>query len=126
MRKWFHNLKVSQKLMLISIFFMMPDSFMLYMFITGINSNIQFADLEKKGNQYQRPLEQLLELVPQHQVLAQRARNGDQQAANDLMNKQAAIETAFNSLMNVDSQIGPELQFTDDGLAKRNRQRCHA
>ena len=37
MKQWFHNLKVSQKLMLISIFFVMPDSLMLFFFITGIN-----------------------------------------------------------------------------------------
>ena len=70
MLKWFDRLKVSQKLMLICIFFVMPDSLMLYFFITGINANIRFAQLEKKGNEYQRPLEELLELIPQHGELA--------------------------------------------------------
>ena len=70
MKKWFASLKVSQKLMLISIFFVMPDTLMLYFFITGINANIEFAQLEKKGNEYQRPLEDLLELIPQHRMLA--------------------------------------------------------
>ena len=64
MKEWFQRLKVSQKLMLISIFFVMPDSVMLYLFITGINANIHFARLEQKGNEYQRPLEDLLELIP--------------------------------------------------------------
>ena len=49
MRKWFNNLKVAQKLMLISFFFVMPDSIMLYLFITGINQNIQFARWESIG-----------------------------------------------------------------------------
>ena len=43
MRRWFQNLKISQKLALISILFVMPDSVMLYLFITSINANIQFA-----------------------------------------------------------------------------------
>ena len=46
MKQWFHNLKVSQKLMLISVFFVMPDALMLYLFITGINVNIEFARKE--------------------------------------------------------------------------------
>ena len=70
---WFKNLKVSEKLALISIFFVMPDSVMLYLFITGINANLQFASLEKKGSEYQRPLEVLLELIPEHERLAEAA-----------------------------------------------------
>src|SRR5258706_7469816 len=68
MIKWFHNLKVAQKLALISVLFLVPDSIMLYLFITGINENIHFGQLEQVGNQYQRPLERLLELIPQHRL----------------------------------------------------------
>jgi hypothetical protein len=74
--QWFQNLKVAQKLALISIFFVMPDSVMLYLFITGINANIEFARLEQKGIEYQRPLETLLELIPEHRLLVQRTLNG--------------------------------------------------
>ena len=49
MLKKFHSLKISQKLMLISVFFMLPDSIMLYLFITGINENISFGRLEQTG-----------------------------------------------------------------------------
>ena len=62
----FRHLKVAQKLMLISVFFLMPDSLMLYLFITGINTNIEFAKQEMKGNEYQRPLEDLLQILPRH------------------------------------------------------------
>jgi hypothetical protein len=37
MMKWFHNLKIAHKLALISLIFMLPDSVMLYLFITSIN-----------------------------------------------------------------------------------------
>jgi methyl-accepting chemotaxis protein len=122
MKQWFHNLKVSQKLMLISIFFVMPDSLMLYLFITGINANIEFARMEEKGNQYQRPLEELLELIPQHRLLAQRALAGDETAREQLAKKQNHIDGAFEGLEAVDRQIGGDLQFTDEGLAKRKRE----
>ena len=123
MKQWFHNLKVSQKLMLISVFFVMPDSVMLYLFITGINANIQFAQMEIKGNEYQRPLEDLLELLPEHRLLADRAAGGDTSAAAQLPRKESQIDSAFESLKEVDERIGAELQFTDEGLAKRNRER---
>ena len=122
MKKWFSNLKVSQKLTLISIFFVMPDSVMLYLFITGINANIQFARLEKLGNEYQRPLEQLLELLPQHRSLAQRVTSGELRSAKELSQKQTEIDAAFERLEAVDDRIGVDLQFTDEGLAKRKRE----
>jgi len=122
MLKWFHNLKVAQKLALVSIFFMMPDSIMLYLFITGINENIHFARLEQVGNQYQRPLERLLDLVSQHRLLSRDSRSPDSQ--QQLAAKRANIDSAFDNLAQVDSRIGLTLQFTPEALAKRNRAGC--
>jgi len=123
---WFRNLKVSEKLGLISIFFIMPDSVMLYLFITGINANLQFASLEKMGNSYQRPLEVLLELIPEHQLLAERALTSRAGANADLAKKEEEIDAAFKQLEAVDARIGKDLQFTDEGLAKRNRSHFRA
>jgi len=123
MKRWFHSLKVSQKLALISIFFVMPDSLMLYLFITGINANIQFGRMEQKGIEYQRPLQALLELIPQHRQLAQKAQRGGVPAvAAEVAAIQGRIETAFKALEAVDARIGADLQFTDAGLAKRKRE----
>jgi hypothetical protein len=124
MRRWFNSLKVSHKLMLISIFFLMPDSVMLYLFVNGVNDNIRFAALEMSGNEYQRPLEQLLELIPQHRLLAEQALEGNQQARSQLAAKEAQIDAAFVTLAEVDSRIGKNLQFTNEGLAKRGRSEC--
>ena len=124
MKKWFSRLKVSQKLMLIGIFFILPDSLMFCLFITGINQNIEFARLEKKGIEYQRPLEDLLELIPEHQRLAQHPRPDDQQSLYLLATKQAQIEAAFDRLAVIDDEHGVALQFTDEGLAKRKREHC--
>ena len=126
MKKWFASLKVSQKLMLISIFFVMPDTLMLYFFITGINANIEFAQLEKKGNEYQRPLEDLLELIPQHRMLAKTAGSGDPEIRAQLEEKQTQIDEAFNALEAVDARLSADLQFTDEGLAKRHREHFRA
>src|SRR5580692_875187 len=112
LKKWFTRLKVSQKLMLISVFFMLPDSIMLYLFITSINENINFAKLEQVGNRYQRPLERLLELVPQHRLLARAGRSAD--TRRELAAKEEQIDEAFQALIAVDKKIGRTLQFTPE------------
>jgi Amt family ammonium transporter len=120
MFNWFHKLKVAQKLALISMVFMIPDSIMLYLFITSINENIHFARLEQTGNEYQRPLEPLLQLVPDHRLLARDAKSN----AGALAQQEKQIDQAFDVLAEVDSRIGKQLDFTPEGLAKRNRQGC--
>ncbi len=126
MKQWFQNLKVAQKLMLISVFFILPDSVMLYLFVNAINDNIEFARMESKGNQYQRPLEELLELIPQHGQLARRTPGGGAAAREELARKGAAVDAAFRALEEVDAKIGADLQFTDEGLAKRHREHYRA
>jgi PAS domain S-box-containing protein len=122
MKKWFQNLRVAQKLMLISVFFILPDSVMLYLFVTAINDSIEFAKMEEKGNQYQRPLEDLLELIPQHRQLTRRMVNGEPATRQAMLRKEAEIDAAFGNLLEVDSRIGADLQFTTEGLAKRHRE----
>jgi len=122
---WFRNLKVSQKLMLITVFFVMPDSMMFYFFITGMNANIRFAELEKKGNEYQRPLEELLRLIPEHRAAAERA-VADETASGKVAALETQIESALDALETVDERIGADLQFTDEGLAKRKREQFRA
>ena len=104
--------------------FMLPDSVMLYLFITSINENIHFARLEEIGNEYQRPLERLLELVPQHRLLARRP--VEQRQLPKIRAEEAKIDEAFDALEEVDGRLGEALDFTPDGLAKRNRQGCDA
>ena len=89
MRQWFAGLKIQQKLMFVCVFFVMPDALMLYFFITSINANIQFAQLEKKGDAYQRPLESLLELIPQHGALAPAAVGGAPELRQQFAKKEA-------------------------------------
>lgn len=112
--------------MLISIFFVMPDSLMLYFFITGINANIKFAQLEKKGNAYQRPLEDLLHWIPQHHMLMQNPGAGDPAVRDEITQKEAQIDAAFDALEAVDARLSTDLQFTNEGLAKRHREHFHA
>ena len=122
MFKWFHGLKVAQKLAIISFVFVLPDSIMLYLFVTSINENIHFAKLEQVGNEYQRPLERLLDLVPAQRLEARRPLNADHAAR--LGRRAAQIDEAFKAVKSVNERIGVTLGFTPEGLAKRQREGC--
>jgi signal transduction histidine kinase len=117
--------RVSRKLMLIGLFFLVPDSLMLYLAITGLDANIDFARLEQQGIRYQRPLERLLDGVGDHRLLAHAA--GASGPSHDgLVAVQAQIDQAFADLLAIDAELGSALQFTEAGLAKRHREQCRA
>ncbi|MDB5327473.1 MAG: putative two-component sensor histidine kinase [Phycisphaerales bacterium] len=120
--KWFHSLKIAHKLTLVSVFFMIPDSIMLYLFITSINQNITVARLEQTGNEYQRAVEPLLDLIPQHRLLVRP--DPALRDAHAIAAIQTQIDSAFTKLAAVDGRIGQDLDFTPEGLSKRNREAC--
>src|SRR5579872_3690400 len=101
MFQWFHKLRIAQKLTLISVFFMIPDSIMLYLFITSINENIHVAQYEQTGNAYQRSLEPLLQLIPEHCLAT---RSGSDVTPAELAFLRARIDTAFAVLAKTDSR----------------------
>ena len=117
-----HNLKIWQKLAMIGLAFSLPIAVLLFLVIKGINDNIRFSQWEKYGNEYQRPLEKLLEHIAQHRLLAQRSLSGDEWLKGELASKQVHIEEDFEALVRVNRRLGATLQITDEGLAKRKRE----
>lgn len=113
---------VSHKLTIISLAFSLPIAVLLYFVVSTINYDIRFGSLEAMGNQYQRPLEQLLDSLGRHQLLALRQKEGQAAVEGQLRSESDAIGKAFSALEAVDKLVGTDLQFTDDGLGKRNRQ----
>lgn len=109
------RLKVSHKLLLISVAYMLPIGTLVFHVIDGVESNINFARWEKFGNEYQRPLERLLEGLTEYRSLLASGETSRSSA-------ETAIESAFGDLTEVQSLRGEDLQFTDEGLGKRNRE----
>lgn len=107
--------------MLISVLFMIPDSVLLCLFLISINANIKFARLEEFGNEYQRPLEELLESLPNHLLLLRQEDRGPARI-DEIREQEKRIDQALLKLEAEDSRLGVSLQFTDEGLAKRKRE----
>ena len=111
------RVSISTKIFLIAASFAIPICVLLFLTVTNIQSNIDFAKLEEKGVQYQQPLEDLLQNIQNTQI-AFNSGNKDQ-----MSEKQRAIDDAFIRLENINKLIGADLQFTDEGLGQRGRDR---
>lgn len=120
--KLFGNLKISRKLTLICGTFLLPIAVLLYSTITTIDKDVDFAQSEIHGNRYQRPLETLLEMVPESMELARRFLTSARQDKEALAAKQGQTDRAFDELEREDQAVGAVLQFTDEGLGKRHRE----
>ncbi len=116
------HLRISQRLLLISLSFSLPIAVMVWLIVSGIQSNIKFADWELKGTSYQRPLETLLRAIPEHGALVARSIAGEAAAQDLLVTKQAEIDRAFEALDQMQKQLGADLQITPEGLATRKRE----
>ncbi len=115
MKNPFINIRISLKLVLISVFYLLPVGALAFLMIKGINANIHFARWETYGNEYQRPLMTLLHLLPEHQLAV---RSGNNAEATSL---QSTIDKAFTSLASAQASHGEDLGFNSPELAKRKR-----
>jgi hypothetical protein len=117
MAQFLNRIGVSRRLQLISLSFSLPIVVMIWLIVKGINTSIDFAQWEKYGNAYQRPLEALLEYLPQHRLLLEGAAGtGGTQVKNAISEVQGQIDAAFEQLEQVDGRRGRDLQFTEEGL----------
>ncbi len=115
---FFGKMKISTKIVLSSIFFLVPMGIMLVISLSGIKYDIRFSTLEVYGNRYQRPLESLLQRVQDYWLYA-----GDEEGNITLLGSlNNEIEAAFDKLDDVQSSIGEDLQFTEEGLRIRGRE----
>jgi methyl-accepting chemotaxis protein len=114
-------MSILQRLLLISASFLLPISVLLYFAIDGIQDRIDFAELEKQGNIYQRPLEKILKSLLIHKNAASAVLAGDNASSIIIAKEQSALDSALRTLESLDKELGSILQFTQDGLAKRKR-----
>lgn len=118
------RLSVAQKLCLVAATFALPIGVLTHFYLTTINESIDFAQLELAGNAYQRGLEPVLRDIHQHQIALHDCAEGKECAA--VAGVRERLDREFSALVQVDRSLGTELQFTDEGLAKRDRSHLHA
>lgn len=105
---------VGQRITIIATCFSLPIAVLFFFVFQSIGEFITFAEFERKGNAYQRPLEAVLDGVVTYQTGMRR--NGAPDAA-----AKAKVDKAIFELVAADKELGTDLQFTTEGLGKRDR-----
>ena len=116
------GIRIAHKLLVISLSFSLPIAVLIFFTTRSINSYVQFGAAEERGNEYQRQLERALEHLPLHKFLAHRMLDGEKNLDGQLRGVATQVDEAFRGIETVDSKLGKELQFTDEGLRKRKRE----
>ncbi len=122
MLKRIQEMRLSYKLLLISLAYLLPVCALTYHVIDGIGQNVIFARSEQKGDRYQSPLVQLLKGISQLRLAAERTRLDGVDTTDEAVKLETFVSDWFGKLSSVHADIGTDLQFTDEGLAKRKRE----
>ncbi len=115
------QLSISLKILLVSLCFSLPIVVLAYFVVINIDENSSIAKLEVVGDQYQTPVEAVIRDVGNHQVLAHHCPNGGDCSAQ-IASLASKIDQDIAALRVVDTQLGGQLEFTPEGLAKRKRE----
>lgn len=115
------TLKIPARLGLCMTFFVIPLALLLYFYTGEISRQIDFAQQEKKGTMYLRPLVQILANVNDHQLLVLRANLGDGSAHSEFAPLNDKMQRDLASLEMAQAKVGAALQFTGEGLKNRGR-----
>jgi len=100
------RLKYPQRFVLITVLFLLPLGIALFMLVSKINHDIDFAQRETEGTAYLRPTSALFRHALNDWLLSQQAYRG-LDTNNDALNQNAAtIDKDFQDLAAVDGQYG--------------------
>jgi hypothetical protein len=121
--KKMNSLKLRQYLQLAAAAGLIPMTcIVLYVMNSTGNKDINFTVQEMRGNTFQRPLEQLLDLLPRYEAAARKAQAGDSSAKTEMSGVQQQIDAHFDALTSIyNGDLGRALKFTDEELAARKR-----
>ena len=117
--QFFYAMSIRNKLILSSLIFTLPIAVLLYHVTTGIFGNIDFATLEKHGNEYQRPLQEAAAVLP---ALRFALIKDDKASVNRAV---GVIDDALRKLGPIHDERGEGLQFTPEGLGLRGRDKVY-
>ncbi len=117
MFSWLNNLSIKTRSAISVLLFICVLTFATYNSYTSIGANIEFAEQEKLGNYYQRPLASILYNAGMLETALGRGQAG-KSATGPLI---ANISKGMSDLKIAQDTTGAALQFTDEGLASRDR-----
>lgn len=112
-----HRLKYPQKFALISFIFMVPLGLTMYFLVSEIHSRIDFAEREKLGNQYLRPLQKFSLSVLQLQPKISERNTAKTAESTQL---QAQVNQAFTAVESAEQNLGTQLNTPEQFQALKS------
>jgi serine phosphatase RsbU (regulator of sigma subunit) len=109
-----NRLNYPQKFTLIGLLFAMPLTLVIYLLISEINGQINFAQKEIYGNQYLRPLRQLRQQIPKLQLLDDQHLYKNSSRPEIRAELETKIDSKFYTLSNTYNRLGNILNATED------------
>lgn len=108
---------VGRSLLLLCLAYAVPfTAIICYQIVIGVGANVRFAQQEKRGNAYLRPLVELLVTVPD--AIREAGAPGQSGVPAE---RAAAIDQAWKDVAAVQAEHGVALDFTEAGLHQRER-----
>lgn len=114
-------MRITSRIFLSIIFFIAPLAVLLSLYINSLNSRVDVARLEQRGNAYQRPTMELLVSALRYRQALVLAGLGDERAKSRLGTLEQAVDDAFVGVATAQSRYGEALQFTKEGRSSRGR-----
>lgn len=113
--------RISLKILVVCASFTLPIAVMLNLMIAAKQKDINFALWEEKGDLLQRPLEKVLQALSHQRDFALRAANGED-VGEKLIANATSVDESISSVKKAMAVVAEDLQFTTEGLGKRQRQ----
>lgn len=121
MKNPLYSLKIRARLLLIMLAFMVPIGVLAYQLNAKLGEAINFSEQESKGTAFIKPMVVLLNAVADYQIAYVQKQAGYSAADAELASNAADIAKAIQALEAMAPTIGADLDFTDEGFAKRKQ-----
>ena len=110
---WLESLKIWQKLLLISLAFLLPIAITVSLLVQQQNKDITKTLREQRGVEYLARLKQVMQDIQLHRGRAATQLGGDRSAREARLQLVATIDKDFASLLEMDGRYGAEFATTD-------------
>ncbi len=120
-KNFINNLSIKSRMSLSTALFLATLGYAMFSAYTGIGANVIFAEQEKSGNLYQRPLADILFSAGDMRLNLAEERAG-RSASADIKADTESIDRGMEELRVAQEKVGEALQFTEEGLKSRGRE----
>ncbi|MBI5929535.1 MAG: response regulator [Chloroflexi bacterium] len=109
-----NRLKYPAKFLLIGLLLLLPLAIALNQYLRQINKDIDFADKEQVGLEYNEPVMQLLQNIQQHAALASMYLSGRTDFQDEIDAKEAEIDANIREVDKIEARLGKTLGTTEN------------